>query len=297
MSKSSDLYPKRQHATIKYTAMLLNRPPHTITYADVDQFKDAIYNMIWTDNLSPAQIAVKLGIPHTNFGMYITKCLHLPLRDLKQAVKNTKVQDGTAKTDAKDIYYAECEFKFSQQEVARIPGFELLNTLGIYHSIKNPNGVVRDHILSKAEAYQNAYDPAHIRHPANCRFITNAENIKKSSNSDITYDQLLERITLWEQNVVPVLSAARRKVIKTPVHIENIRQSIIKRYEDIRTGKIQSPSGGKVKVGRPESFSKKHNWNVINDMIKQCHTLTYISSILDIPRHELSKARKQGLIL
>jgi hypothetical protein len=291
---SDALYPKRHHATIKYTALVLNKSEHSISHADVDQFKHYMHNMIWTDNLSPAQIANKLGIKHTNFGMYITKCLNLPLRDLKSAVKNTAIQQGTARTDEKDIYYADCEFKFSQEEIARIPGFHLIKEIGIYHPVNNPNGAVRDHILSRAEAYQKGYDPSHIRHPANCQFITNQENIKKNSHSDITYDQLLERISLWEKNVLPVLPTTRHKVDKTPEHIENIRQAIVSRLNKIKSGEIVS-SMGKA-GGRPATFHKKFDWDLITSDIKSGLTYREIGKLRNISYPQLRKASRLKLI-
>lgn len=292
MSTPSDLYPKRQHATIKYTALLLNKIPHTITYSDVAQFKDAIHKMVWTDNLSPAQIAVRLGITHTNFGMYITKCLYLPLRDLKSAVKNTAIQQGTARTDEKDIYYSECEFKLSQDEMVRIPGFHLITEIGIYHSVNNPNGAVRDHILSKAEAYQKAYDPTHIRHPANCQFITNYENIKKNRHSDITYEQLLDRISLWEQHIVPELDKERRTVIKTLSHLDNISKGVRSRLDKIKSGEISGKIGG-----RPATFHTKHDWATINDDISKGLTRAEIYALRGCSMHDLAKAKRLGLII
>jgi len=197
---------------------------------------------------------------------------------------------------SKESYYSLCKFKLSQKEMEQIPGFNLLKIHGMYHPVRNPLGMVRDHILSRAEGYLKKYNPAHIRHPANCQFITNLENIKKNMHSDITYEQLIERITLWEQNIVPLLSKERRKIEKSPAHIENIRISIIRRYADIRSGKLTSDMGTSLKAGRKETFSHKHDWSVINELILQGHTLASITRMLPISIDDLTKARRQGLI-
>lgn len=154
--------------------------------------------------------------------------------------------------------------------------------------------MVRDHILSRSEAYQKGYDPAHIRHPANCQFITNQENIRKNSHSDITYEQLLERISLWEKNVVPELAKERRTVEKSSQHIVNIRNSIVNRLNKIRAGEITSTMG---KVGgRPATFHKKFEWDVINQDIKSGLTYSEISKLRNISYAQLRKAQRLGLI-
>lgn len=43
-------------------------------------------------------------------------------------------------------YYEKCEFKINGI-IHLIEGNELLNAFGMYHRIKNPGGVVRDHIV------------------------------------------------------------------------------------------------------------------------------------------------------
>jgi len=229
-SSNPNLYPKTKWAIIKYTSLYLGKPKDLIEYDDVELFQDYINHEIYTNDLSPTQIATKLGIIHSNFGMFITKCLGIKLKDLSSAIQNTVNQAGKTITDPKRIYYKECEFRFTRAEMKKIPGFELFVKHGCYHSTKNPNGIVRDHIVSRADGWQNGYNPEHIRHPANCRFITNFENIKKNSSSSMTYQELLERIGAWEKDIVPTLQAKSIPVPKTPEHIEKIRSSILKMY-------------------------------------------------------------------
>lgn len=294
MSKPSDLYPKKRVTTRAFVGVYLNKDPELITYADIEIVKNYLNKCINIENLSPKQIADKHHFVVADFGWIIKTHFDIKLKDHKTAQKNTAIQKGIVLTDAKYLYYKECEFNLSKQEITQIPGFDLLIKRGVYHPIKNPNGMVRDHILSRSEAYQKGYDPAHIRHPANCQFITNYENIKKNSHSGITYEQLLERISLWEQNLVPELSKERRVVEKTAEHIENIRKGVIARLDKIRSGEISSNMGKA--GGRPATFHKKFEWHIINQDIKNGLTYSEISKLRNISYAQLRKAQRLGLI-
>lgn len=296
MSSSDNLYPKKKAAIRKYTALFLSKDSNTVTYADVDLFRSYIHEQIHTYNLSPKQIVKKLNLPYkTDFGGFIKTSLNIKLKDHKSAQKNTAIQKGMAITDTKTLYYQECEFKLSQQEMEKIPGFDLLKDLGIYHPTNNPSGIVRDHILSKAEAYQKGYDPTVIRHPANCQFITNADNIKKSSNSDISYEQLLERISYWDTNIVPALVKKRRTIQRNPEHNAKIKKGILDRLARIRSGELSSRMGKM--GGRPETFSKKHNWAVINQHILNGLSCKEICAITGITNDDLMGAKRKGLVI
>lgn len=297
MSNASNLYPKRRSAACKYAGIYLKKNPDEITYTDIQVFKEYLYDAIHNQNLSPKQISTLNEFNSSNFCGIITGSFGIKLKDHKSAQRNTAIQKGNMITDHKRLYYKQCEFDLSQKEMTKIPGFDLVIKHGMYHPVNNPNGAVRDHILSKAEAYQKGYDPSHIRHPANCQFITNQENIKKNSHSDITYDQLLERISLWEQNVVPELSKERRIVEKSPEHIENIRKAIVNRYEKIRSGEIIVGGDGRKGIGRPPTFHKKHDWDLINQDILDGLTRKQICEKRNITIDTLMGAKRKGLVL
>jgi len=290
---NTNLYPTRCFGQRKWTGLFFNKDPDTVTYDDVHQFQAYLQQAIHVENLSPKQLATRHNFVCTDFGAIIKSCFKIKLKDLKTAQKNTAIQKGHAVTDAKSLYYKQCEFKLSQEEMTRIPGFDLLIEHGIYHPAKNPNGIVRDHILSRSEGYQKGYNPDHIRHPANCQFITNYENIKKNSSSDITYDQLLEQIALWEQKSQSMPAKERRTVPRTKEHIENIRLAINARYQKITSGELP---GLKNHIGRPETFSKKYNWEEINLLIDSGLSLPAIARQLQISYYDLIKARSKGFI-
>lgn len=95
-------------------------------------------------------------------------------------------------------YQIETSFKFDNSEYPKILGYDLLLKYKMYHTAKNPNGVVRDHMYSRYEGYKNGIDPSIISHPANCQFITHIDNTIKNYKSCITIDELLERIKNWK---------------------------------------------------------------------------------------------------
>jgi len=116
----------------------------------------------------------------------------------RQSLNINLSNTGRSRTDAKEIFYRKCFFRQWKLDVwKRVPGNELIDSIGKFHPTLNKFGAVRDHLVSKFDAYKNGYDPEHISHPANCRIIPNLENITKGTESSITYQELLERIKLW----------------------------------------------------------------------------------------------------
>jgi hypothetical protein len=200
MSNPEDLYPKTKHAIIKYTALVLNKPQAHITYQDVEKFKEVISHEINNSNLSPNQIAHKFSIQHTNFAMFIKNCLKIQLKDVRTAVRNTKLQMGKTITDGKKLYHKECQFRFNPYSEPRILNFELTKSHKWYHPVTNKNGITRDHMLSICDGWRNNIPAEIISHPANCHLLLATDNFKKNAGSSITYDQLLERIEKWDHD-------------------------------------------------------------------------------------------------
>ena len=106
----------------------------------------------------------------------------------------------------KEKYYAAARFKFNVYHYPEEFDMTLIDTNGWYTcpglkrkgQPKNVLGVSRDHIISVSYGFTNNIDPSIISHPANCRIILHSENKKKSTKCDLTIDQLLERIAVWD---------------------------------------------------------------------------------------------------
>lgn len=76
---------------------------------------------------------------------------------------------------------------------------ELLKTLGVFNCRTNKKGIVRDHIFSRLDGFEQGVFPEILRHPANCQVLTHSDNCAKKASryrdrSDITLEQLFERI-------------------------------------------------------------------------------------------------------
>lgn len=98
----------------------------------------------------------------------------------------------------KTIYREQCSFNLAGC-IDRVEGFNLLKQFGMYDKHRNTGGVVRDHILSINDGFRDNIDPKIISHPANCRFIPHKKNASKSKRSDVTLDQLLQKIERWNE--------------------------------------------------------------------------------------------------
>jgi hypothetical protein len=90
---------------------------------------------------------------------------------------------------------------------------KLLKENGIFNSITNRNGLVRDHMLSRKFSFDEGIFPEIIRHPANCQTITHSENSSKRDKCSLTFKELCDRIEtykyMWEEQDL-VLSLINR---------------------------------------------------------------------------------------
>ena len=209
--------PKSYHAIIKISKLILNTD-EIITESHVNDIKIIIQNHL-NSGMSPNDIKKYYSLEYTDFGMFIKKCLGIKIMSCKEAINNYNKKTGRSISDEKATYYKLCEFKFNPYSIPEIPGYESLITLGIYHPIKNPSGVCRDHIVSKSYGWRNHIDPNIISHPANCQFITNLENISKNDKSFITINDLEERI---RNNSFQPISKTIVKLAKSKDHKNKI---------------------------------------------------------------------------
>lgn len=113
---------------------------------------------------------------------------------VQQALEQSKAN----KQDSKAKYRYRARFIFSNpKDLLRVKGYSLLVKFGFYNKKTNPNGVVKDHRLSIKYGIDHKIDPAILGHLANCEFLLYKDNIQKSSNSSITYHELLADIEKW----------------------------------------------------------------------------------------------------
>lgn len=187
----------------------------------------------------------------------------------------TLTDQGLAKTNEKEIYQDKCSFKFNIYQYPTIPGFPLLLTYGVYNHHNNKNGIVRDHIMSKEYGWRNNISPHIISHPANCQFITNLDNIKKGTASCISYQELEERIKLWDaQGYVHNIQPCNIKIVNK-AKIKTVKRSNPCDYE-LYKWKLQEKATGKIveitsisnwlkanKLSTDKIYSANASWTIL----------------------------------
>lgn len=107
----------------------------------------------------------------------------------------------------KEQYYNSARFKFNVYHYPDEFDLLLIKEFGWYtcpgkkrkHQPKNISGVSRDHIISVSYGFANNIDPTVLSHPANCKIMIHSDNKIKHNKCDITLDQLLIKIKVWEQ--------------------------------------------------------------------------------------------------
>lgn len=97
----------------------------------------------------------------------------------------------------KELYYKQCNFKFSINDYPDLFNIELLKKHGMYSAINrgnNINGVNRDHKYSKKNGFKNHIDPYYISHPCNCQLLLHQDNLNKRTKNSISFEELLNEI-------------------------------------------------------------------------------------------------------
>lgn len=98
------------------------------------------------------------------------------------------------------LYRQRCAFDFDIADYPDKFNVELVEQLGWYspkNKGNNLNGISRDHRLSVREGFELGVTPEIIKHPANCELMPHRQNQKKKSNSSISLEELLHRISKW----------------------------------------------------------------------------------------------------
>lgn len=98
-------------------------------------------------------------------------------------------------------YRLDCNFKFNLADYAEEFDFGLVEKYGWYspsNKKNNLDGVSRDHIFSVKEGFELGIDPKLISHPANCQLMIHNQNVSKNKKSNITIDELIEKINIFE---------------------------------------------------------------------------------------------------
>ncbi len=99
-------------------------------------------------------------------------------------------------------YRQHCIFNFNLATYPNEFNFTLIEEYGWYRAKNhgdNPKGVSRDHIVSVKYGFDNNINPEIISHPANCQLMQHNKNISKNTKCDITYEELLEKIEVWNK--------------------------------------------------------------------------------------------------
>jgi len=99
-------------------------------------------------------------------------------------------------------YRADCQFRFNLKDYPDEFNFNLIKTHGWYQASNrgnNTGGVSRDHMISCRYGFDNNLPVEHIRHPANCELLIHTKNSSKHKKNSITYEELLERIRVWNE--------------------------------------------------------------------------------------------------
>lgn len=89
----------------------------------------------------------------------------------------------------KSTYRYKASFDITIDNISSIKGYSLLQKLGFYNRNTNPNGVVKDHRFSIKSGQILNIPPEYLGNINNCEFLTYSDNLKKSSNNSISFEE------------------------------------------------------------------------------------------------------------
>lgn len=96
-----------------------------------------------------------------------------------------------------------------------------LKEFGVFNSISNTKGLVRDHIYGRRSGYINGVYPEILRHPCNCQLLSNIENIKKKT------DRYIDRNNIELENLFDKIKKYKKEWSEQELVLQ-----LIKKYEN-----------------------------------------------------------------
>lgn len=224
LQNPENIIPMKFTGIIKHTKKILNLDSSTYVTAQHVITVSALLQSHLDNDMSPEQIRQLYDIQHSNFNMGLKS---FPGVTTKTSAENgqrlCRIHEATTDISARKLYAKRCQFKFDSYLMPKVPGYDKLLELGMFHATKNPGGVCRDHMMSIEFGFRNNIPHDMLSHPANCQLITNHENITKGTGSILTEAELHNRIEHGQYNLV---ENTGKQLPKTEAHKQKIAETL-----------------------------------------------------------------------
>ena len=167
-------------------------------YSEYRKVRDLLFLEYIVNKLTMTQIAEKYNLCDAKCVSTFLRFFNIPPRTKTEANRLFyDLKDSEFHPIGRKHYKQRARFSYTK-EFEKCEGYELIEQYGWYDPIHNKNGIVGDHMLSRDYGFTHNIPLSVIRHPANCKFITQKENLEKGSNSSITLNELMDRIKNWD---------------------------------------------------------------------------------------------------
>lgn len=117
----------------------------------------------------------------------VKKALSIAIYNILEAIR-----DEDFSYIDKSSYRYNARFTITWENIRYIKGYELLQKVGFYNRETNPNGVVKDHRFSIKSGIDLNIPPEYLGCSTNCEFLRFKDNLIKSSNNSITFEEFCE---------------------------------------------------------------------------------------------------------
>jgi len=157
---------------------------------------------------------------------------------LKEKIRSTNEAIGRYKSlkelTSIEIFYREANWVRRMFELIEDKtSSSKLSDLGVFNPKKNTKGVVRDHIYPRKLGYIKGVFPEILRHPCNCKLISNIENITKKDHtildeSNQSLEELFSKIETYSKDWF------EQKVVLELINKYRLGERWIDKYKEIK---------------------------------------------------------------
>lgn len=203
LSSYTSQYITNRLSTINFCRTVLQKPIEngSITIDDFKLVQQIIQDHILRDKLTSQEIGILYNYPK-DANPFLRHCIKVKLLSPGEAIHENHMRKTGHLATPQDEYYRQVRFKIPYALWKYLPGWDLYLRHGIYDPVNNPNGVDRDHIVSRSYGWKHDIDPYLIRHPANCQFLIHNINCKKYVSCSMTVTQLIERAQMFNETIL-----------------------------------------------------------------------------------------------
>ena len=206
ISQYTSKYISGRDATINFCRNVIQKPitDGSITKSDFQKIQNILQTLIDENKFTAYEVCQKYNYTNAKHSAsaFLKNVFKLKLLPNGEALKASYYRKSGKNKTKHERYYQDTRFNIPYKIWKYLPGWDLYLKYGTYNPKTNPDGVDKDHIISRSYGEKHNIDPYLIKHPANCQFLQHNINRKKFTDCSLTIDELIERVQLFNETIL-----------------------------------------------------------------------------------------------